>query len=146
MGYAMRSEQARTIVRGIVRQGSQRGVALGFPTANLAIAGLALPAGVYSDWLRRADGEVHASAISVEQRPALLARRGVRLVKAHILDFETDIYGEVVIIALEARLREERYLPIIDELVAQMEADVVATRLRWEHAKPRAVLPVAPTD
>ena len=130
----MPTDHVRTIVRGIVARGDQRGRTLGFPTANLAIAGLAVPDGVFSGWLQRADTELHAAAISVGGRPTFYGRRGVRLVEAHVLDFDADLYGEVVTVALEVRLRAQRRFGEINELVEQLKIDVEQTAAWWQRA------------
>jgi riboflavin kinase/FMN adenylyltransferase len=138
----MSAEHVRKTVRGIVSQGDQRGRTLGFPTANLAIAGLAVSDGVFSGWLQRADGELYAAAISIGGRPTFYGRGGVRLVEAHVLDFDGDLYGEVVAVGLEVRLRAQRRFDSIDELVAQLKTDVAETRLWWARADAALKLPL----
>ena len=51
-----------------------------------------------------------------------------RRVETHLLDFEGDLYGEVVLIELLHRLRGEQKFDGIDELVAQIGRDLEATR------------------
>ena len=51
-----------------------------------------------------------------------------RRVETHLLDFEGDLYGQVVLIELLHRLRGEQKFEGIDELVAQISRDVEATR------------------
>jgi riboflavin kinase/FMN adenylyltransferase len=138
----MSAEHVRKTVRGIVSLGDQRGRTLGFPTANLAIAGLAVSDGVFAGWLQRADGELHAAAISIGGRPTFYGRGGIRLVEAHVLDFDGDLYGEVVAVGLELRLRAQRRFDSIDELVAQLRADVTETRRWWVNTDVAAKLPL----
>ncbi|MFN2556689.1 MAG: bifunctional riboflavin kinase/FAD synthetase [Nitriliruptorales bacterium] len=49
-------------------------------------------------------------------------------VEAHLLDFEADLYGAVVAVELEHRLREERRFAAPKELVAQIRADIAHGR------------------
>lgn len=121
-------------LRGVVVHGDGRGAALGVPTANLDLpADLALPqVGIYAGLCRRADGSLYGSAISVGLRPTFASSaRGssvVPLVEAHLLDFSGDLYDERLAVCFLERLRDERRFAHVDELVAQMRADIEATR------------------
>jgi riboflavin kinase/FMN adenylyltransferase len=118
-------------VRGTVEHGDKRGRELGFPTANLAIPDeVALPAdGIYAGWLERADGSVHATAMSLGHRPTFYERpQGAPLLECHVLDFADDLYGEAVRVRFVERLRGEVRFDGVDALVAQMQADVEQTR------------------
>ncbi|MGH9166109.1 MAG: riboflavin kinase, partial [Acidimicrobiales bacterium] len=103
---------------------------LGYPTANVAVpAGLALPAdGIYAGWYRRADGTLHRAAISLGRRPTFHADAAVPVLEAHLLDFDGDLYGEAAGVAFVEWLRGEERYESVEALVAQMAADVEATR------------------
>ena len=113
--------------------GDQRGGTLGFPTANLAVpADLLVPAyGIYA-------GEAlgHRAAISIGTNPHYGG--GERRVEAFLLDFEGDLYGERLVVALWERLRDEAVFGSEAELVAAISDDVGATRrgtpARSDHA------------
>ncbi len=118
-------------VRGTVEHGDQRGRELGFPTANLQIpAEIQLPAdGIYAGWFVRADGSVHATAMSLGHRPTFYERpQGSPLLECHLLDFAGDLYGEAVEVRFVERLRGEVRFDGVDALVAQMTDDVAQTR------------------
>jgi riboflavin kinase/FMN adenylyltransferase len=118
-------------VRGAVEHGDKRGRELGFPTANLQLpAEIALPAdGIYAGWLQRADGTVHATAMSLGHRPTFYERpQGAPLLECHLLDFAGDLYGEAVRVRFVERLRGEVRFEGVEALVAQMAADVEQTR------------------
>src|SRR5581483_158418 len=51
-----------------------------------------------------------------------------RVVESHILDFQSDVYGQRVTLRFHRRLREERIFPSIMDLSAQIGRDVEATR------------------
>ena len=83
-------------VRGVVEHGDHRGRTIGFPTANVAVPGdIALPAdGVYAGWYERPSGEAHHAAINLGKRPTFYDHNGLRLLEAHLLDFDGDLYGQ----------------------------------------------------
>lgn len=114
-------------VRGPVLHGDERGRTIGFPTINLGVsADQALPPdGVYvTHALVR--GTMYAGATNIGTRPTF---DGVeRRIETYLLDFEGDVYGEVVRIEFLERLREDRRYDNIEALVAQIELDVAATR------------------
>jgi len=115
------------VVRGGVERGDQRGRTIGFPTANLPIERDGLLDGVWAGWVD-CRGRRHAAAISIGHRPTFYGRDGFRLLEAHLLDFDEDIYDEVVDVWLCHRLRGQRRFAGVAELTAQLAADVAATR------------------
>lgn len=118
-------------VRGTVEHGDKRGRELGFPTANLQIpTDIQLPAdGIYAGWFERADGSVHATAMSLGHRPTFYERpQGAPLLECNLIDFAGDLYGEAVRVRFVERLRGEIRFEGIDPLIAQMQADVEQTR------------------
>lgn len=121
------AEPPALVVRGGVEHGDQRGRTLGFPTANLAITDDALLDGVWAGWVDHRGGR-HTAAISVGSRPTFYGRHGFRLLEAHLLDFDDDLYDEVVDVWLVHRLRGQRRFAGVADLTAQLTADVAATR------------------
>lgn len=118
-------------VRGTVEHGDKRGRELGFPTANLRIPEeIQLPAdGIYAGWFERADGTVHATAMSLGHRPTFYERpQGAPLLECNLIDFAGDLYGEAVRVRFVERLRGEVKFDGIEPLIAQMAADVEQTR------------------
>jgi riboflavin kinase/FMN adenylyltransferase len=111
---------------GEVVRGDQVGRKLGFPTANVAYAPeLLLPLdGVYVarvavsrpgatwDW---------PAVVNLGVRPTVGGRR--RLLEAHLLRWDGDLYGSCVSVAFLDRLRDERRFPSLEELRAQIERD-----------------------
>jgi riboflavin kinase / FMN adenylyltransferase len=123
-------------VDGVVERGDQRGRDLGFPTANLRTdAWTAVPAdGVYAgrayrldEWGRTVPGEpLGIAAISVGTNPTFEVRQ--RRVEAYVLDFEADLYGDVLGVEFVERLRGMEKFEDVGALVAQMTDDVKRTR------------------
>ena len=118
-------------VRGPVVRGDGRGgPELGFPTANLSVPDdIALPAdGVYAGHYRRPDGSVHRAALNVGRRPTFYEPGTAPvLVEAYLLHFDGDLYGEPARVSFAHRLRGEQRFDSVEDLVAQMRADVEAT-------------------
>ena len=117
-------------VRGVVEHGDHRGRTIGFPTANVAVPGdIVLPAdGIYAGWYERPSGEVHPAAISLGKRPTFYDDHGVRLLEAHLLDFDGDLYTEHAKVRFQTWLRDEVKFGSIDALVEALQHDVEDTR------------------
>ena len=118
-------------VRGVVEHGDKRGRELGFPTANVAVpANACLPSdGVYAGVFVTEQGSEHVAAISLGRRPTFYDDRGMRLLEPYLLDFEGDLYGQHVEVRFTHHLRGQMKFEGIDDLIAQMNADVAATRI-----------------
>jgi riboflavin kinase/FMN adenylyltransferase len=121
---ARRCLGAPFMVEGTVVKGDQRGRDLGFPTANIIPDDrLVIPGhGVYAAF---ADGV--PAAVNVGVRPTFETGRGV-LIETFLIDYEGDLYGKSLRVALVERLRGERAYHDVDELVAQMHRDVEDAR------------------
>jgi riboflavin kinase/FMN adenylyltransferase len=116
---------------GTVVRGQGRGRTLGVPTANLSPEGELLPQnGIYAAIARRLDGPPlsRPAAVSVGTNPTFADAGPARMVEAHLLDFEGDLYGTRVRLELHARLRDERRFESSDRLIAQMQQDIAYTR------------------
>ena len=117
-------------VSGPVVRGEQRGRQLGYPTANVAVGGPAVPAdGVYAGWLTRLDtGERHPAAISVGTNPTFDGHRDPR-VEAYALDRnDLELYDVDVQVTFVARLRGMERFDGAQALVEAMDEDVRRTR------------------
>lgn len=109
-------------LEGEVVSGDRRGRSLGFPTANLQVdARKFLPAdGVYLvqvTW----DTLTRWGLLNIGVRPTFAGR--TRSVEVHLLDWEDDLYGRHLRLALLHYLRPERQFSGIEELRAQLEQD-----------------------
>jgi riboflavin kinase/FMN adenylyltransferase len=118
-------------LRGLVTHGAGRGAGLGFPTANLDEIDNLIPGdGVYAAraWINgsAADGSYPAAC---HIGPNVTFGEQVRKVEAHLLDFAGgDLYGRTVELDLLQRLRPTRPFAGLDDLLAQIRADVEHTR------------------
>jgi riboflavin kinase/FMN adenylyltransferase len=115
-------------VRGEVVVGEKRGRTLGFPTANVLPEARALvpERGVYASYVRLPSGERYGACTNVGVAPTFDRRE--RKVEAYLLDYEGDLYGEVVDVAFVERLRPEKRFSGVDELKAQIARDVAEAR------------------
>lgn len=118
-------------IRGTVVEGDRRGRTIGFPTANMAVwAEQMLPAkGVYATMVEF-DGERHVAAANVGVRPTVNGH--TLMVEPHLLDFEGDLYGRELRLEFHHRVRPEQKFSGLNELKAQIAADVAQVRLLLE--------------
>lgn len=112
-------------IEGEVIRGDQRGRHLGYPTANMSIAGLHPPKfGVYAVRVDILSGPHRGSFIgasSIGVRP--MFGENVPNCETYIFDFKGDLYGEHLSVALVDFLRPEMKFDGVDALVAQMGTD-----------------------
>jgi riboflavin kinase / FMN adenylyltransferase len=115
-------------IRGEVAHGDARGRTIGFPTANVSLGRHLEPArGVYAVTVRLADGSVRSGVANVGRRPTVNAGPEVRL-EAHLFDFDADLYGQDISVALQVFLRGEQKFAGLDALRAQIALDAAAAR------------------
>ena len=112
-------------IEGEVIHGHKLGRELGFPTANMSVAGLHLPKlGVYAVKVDILDGPApssHMGAASLGVRP--MFGENLPNLETHLLDFKGDLYGRHLSVAFVEYLRPELKFDGLDALVAQMNLD-----------------------
>jgi riboflavin kinase/FMN adenylyltransferase len=125
------------IASGTVVKGDQRGRLLGFPTANLLPEEhKQLPAdGVYAarvhlgNMLQRDErhrNPVYNSVVNIGVRPTFGGH--TRIVEAHLLDVDLDLYGQHITLDFITRLRDEKRFAGIDALKTQIASDAQQAR------------------
>jgi riboflavin kinase/FMN adenylyltransferase len=115
-------------IEGVVVRGRQLGRKLGFPTANVSIAGYVVPRfGVYAVRTRLPDGRRLAGVASIGVNPTL---DGVTepVLEVWIFDFDEDLYDQVVETDLIRFLRPELKFPDLEALKDQVMADAAEAR------------------
>ncbi len=115
-------------LEGIVVHGDGRGgTVLGYPTANLDVAGHgAVPAdGIYAGWFNLG-ARRSPTAISIGSNPTFSGR--VRTVEAFVLDEGGNFYGRRVGFDFVERLRATEKYDSVEALIAQIGLDVQHTR------------------
>ena len=114
-------------IEGIVQRGDRRGRELGYPTANMLLGDYQRPRyGIYAVRVTLDDGSEHPGVASLGVRPTF--DPPTELLEAHLLDFEGDLYGRRIEVALHAFIREERKFESVEALVAEMRKDEAAAR------------------
>ncbi len=117
-------------IDGSVLHGEKRGRELGYPTANMSIAGLHPPKfGVYAVWVDVLTGPhagTYQGAASIGVRPQFDGE--VANCESYLFDFSGDLYGQELSVALVDFLRPEMTFDGVDGLIAQMEADCARAR------------------
>ncbi len=109
---------------GTVVEGDKRGRTLGFPTANiqpLSPKKLIPKNGIYFVGVRLG-GRWYSGIASIGVRPTF-GPHGDRILEVHILNFEQEIYGAELRVALHKRLRDEIKFESAEKLVQQMKLD-----------------------
>ena len=117
-------------IEGEVIHGEKRGRTLGFPTANMALDGLHLPAfGIYAvraDVLTGTHAGRHLGAASLGVRPQYGGE--VPNLETFLLDFDGDLYGERLSVGLAHYIRPELRFDSEAAFLARMHEDVAEAR------------------
>lgn len=110
----MKKNNAIKVAVGIVIEGRKKGRILGFPTANIALC-KKLESGVYSG-KAYFDRQEYYAAIFIPENGKML--------EAHILDFEGDLYGKKIEVKVFEKLRETKKFNSEDDLKRQIREDI----------------------
>ncbi|MCR5656669.1 MAG: riboflavin biosynthesis protein RibF [Butyrivibrio sp.] len=115
-------------VGGIVEHGKKLGRTIGFPTVNILPPDEKClpPFGVYFSEVR-IDGKKYQGMTNIGCRPTV-SNNGQVSVETYIYDFEDDLYGKYLEIALLTFHRSEQKFPTVEALKAQMNQDLQAGR------------------
>lgn len=117
-------------IDGEVLHGAKRGRDLGYPTANMSVAGLHLPRlGVYAvkvDVLSGPHRGSYGGAASLGVRP--MFGENLPNLETHVFDFRGDLYGAHLSVGFVEYLRPELKFDGLDALIAQMDADCARAR------------------
>jgi len=114
-------------IEGVVQRGDARGRELGYPTANLNLGDYQRPRyGIYAVRVTLEDGTEHPGVASLGVRPTFDPPQ--ELLEAHLFDFDGDLYGQRIEVALHAFIRDERKFDSVDALVAEMRNDEAEAR------------------
>lgn len=110
-------------IQGKVISGDQRGRLLGFPTANMEIKkGRIIPSnGVYAVNVMFKNNTYHAIA-NIGTNPTFQGL--IRHIEVHILDFNLNIYDEIIEIEFIDKIRGEKCFSSVDKLVKQINTDI----------------------
>jgi riboflavin kinase/FMN adenylyltransferase len=117
-------------IEGRVETGDQRGRTIGFPTANLHLHDYLRPAiGVYAVRAgidQGAETVWHDGVANLGRRPTF-DKQDV-ILEAHLFDFDGDLYGRHLRVALIGYIRPERKFDGLPSLKAQIAEDCETAR------------------
>jgi riboflavin kinase / FMN adenylyltransferase len=126
-------------VEGRVERGAERGHKLGFPTANLHPHNRVIPRnGVYVTGTL-IDNQWRRSVTNVGLRPTF-GDAVEPSVETFVLNWDGDLYGDVVRVRFLYRLRDERKFNSLDELKRQITRDVERANNYFERAGTKHML------
>ena len=123
LAWAARALGRPYAVTGTVGRGAGRGRSLGVPTVNVAPPSprkLLPPDGVYACTVAWAGGE-RGAMVNLGARPTF--GEAARVIEAHLLDFDGDLYGRTLTVAFMSRLRDTVRFGSVEELRAQLARD-----------------------
>ena len=112
---------------GKIIRGMERGRTLGVPTANVSYnEDLAMPGdGIYATWASVGNKKFKA-ATSIGTNPTF--GRNSLTVEAHLLDFDSSIYGNTITLEFVDKLRPQITFDSERTLKAQMKEDILLTK------------------
>ena len=122
---------------GCVVQGDQRGRELGYPTANMVThSNFQLAQGVYA--VRAMLGDRLLDGVAAFGKPMFNNQRPP--FETHLFDFDEDIYGQTMSVALIAHIRGQEVFSGLDQLITAMDRDSSKARKLIAEASPIGAL------
>lgn len=106
------------VVSGIVVEGKKDGRKLGFPTANIVLLA-PMEDGIYAG-KTKVNGKEYLGAIFVYSANNLF--------EIHLLDFNGDLYGQVLEVEVGEKLRDSKKFDNEEDLKKQIAEDVERVR------------------
>ena len=114
-------------IEGVIERGDGRGRELGYHTANMRLGDYQRPAyGIYSVRVRLDEEREYAGVASLGIRP--MFEPPVELLEAYLFDFDGDLYGRTIEVALHDYIRPEMKFDSMDALKARMAEDEAEAR------------------
>ena len=111
-------------IKGKVTKGKNLGEKLGFPTANIIPSQkIVTPKdGIYASIVEY-NNKKYYGATSVGKRPTF-EKNGLRIIETFILNFNKNIYHEIINIHLISKIRDEEKFNSKEELIDRMKEDI----------------------
>ncbi|PWE16937.1 bifunctional riboflavin kinase/FMN adenylyltransferase [Marinicauda salina] len=117
-------------IEGVVARGDERGRTLGFPTANIGLGDYVRPRfGVYAVRATVPGRDAPVPGVANIGRRPTVDGEDERL-EVHLFDFEGDLYGSTLEVAIEHFIRPETKFDGLDALKRQIAADSEQARAR----------------
>lgn len=122
-------------ISGTVIHGEGRGKKINFPTANVDLTekDKCLPEnGVYIVGIK-IDKEFKEGVMNIGVKPTFGVNK--KSIEVHILDFDKDVYGQVIEVSIFKKIREEKKFSSINELKLQISNDIKLTEKYFQEKK-----------
>lgn len=110
-------------VEGRVVRGAERGRTLGFPTANLRPQNRVIPRGGVYVTATLIEGAWRRSVTNIGTRPTF-EQDAEPSVETFVINWQGDLYGDVVRVRFLRRLRDERRFAGVEDLKRQIDYDL----------------------
>lgn len=112
-------------VKGIVVHGDGRGKKIGFPTANLEVtAPYVVPRnGVYAVKVTVSE-QTYLGVMNIGTRPTFLKEGSNTSLEVHLLDFDSNLYGQLIEVEFVSFVRKEERFSSVEQLVEQIDSDI----------------------
>ena len=113
-------------ISGPIIAGDRRGRTIGIPTANVEVdSSKVLPRnGVYACNALLPGGDKHLAVVNIGMRPTFTSGEVAPRVEAHLLDYDSDLYGQTMTLQFVERLRDEQKFSGVEALIAQIHTDI----------------------
>ena len=117
------------VIEGRVAYGEQLGRTLGYPTANIRLAGRVSPVqGIFAVRVGLGEGAcLWPGVASLGVRPTV-NEVAQPLLEVHLFDFDGDLYGQRMAVEFVAKLRDEQKFTGLEPLKTQMALDARMAR------------------
>jgi riboflavin kinase/FMN adenylyltransferase len=113
-------------IAGKVLHGDKRGRTIGFPTANVLLKRCKAPVnGVFAVTVTVADKRYFGVA-NIGHRPTVNGQRSQ--LEVHMFDFNDDLYGQFISVALVSKIRQEMKFDSFELLHQQIQKDALAAK------------------
>lgn len=111
-------------IQGSVEHGFAEGRKMGFPTANLRVAGSQLLpcSGVYAVWARpEGTMQMHRAMMNIGTRPTFGGRQ--QTLEVNLFNYQGNLYGRQLLVSFADRVRDERPFESAEQLARQLQED-----------------------
>ncbi len=124
----------RYCIAGRVMHGQKLGRQLGVPTANIRMHRFIAPLkGVYAVTMYRGQHRVGQGVCNIGMRPTVNGTHPV--LEVHLLDFDGDLYGQLLSVEFEKFLRKEQKFDGLEQLRKQIFNDIEVAQTYFAHLK-----------
>lgn len=113
-------------IAGKVLHGDKRGRTIGFPTANVLLKRCKAPVnGVFAVKVTVVD-KCYSGVANIGHRPTVNGQRSQ--LEVHLFDFDGDLYGQFITVALVSKIRQEMKFDSFELLHKQIQKDALAAK------------------